>query len=474
MHLSKYNVLIDLDEHRDVCVLQNLFHGAVSLVPRALGEKIRDVERKLCTPSSTFSESDVAFLLDRRYAYQSQADEHKLIEVVYKLFSNVLLAKNATRKYQLLLTYNCNLRCAYCFQKQIRSPLTMTEGQLSQVLSYILAIERENDSEARRRNLPTTKPQISIVGGEPLLPSSRHRSLVADIIRFCKTNGFEYTITTNGVTLSDYLAEFECLRPRNVQVTVDGVASIHDKRRVRANGDGSFAEITTGVDDALMAGVHVSVRMNVDQMNLGCIVPLAHYFQERGWVAKPNFSAYLAPVTDHSEVNQDYGWISRDATTLHCIVELFRENPELEFIYTMKNFRGFELVRRAVERENRLAPTIWRCEAVMGQLVFDPTGAVFTCFEGAGNPKAQVGRCGLDLQLDQRAMDHWSRLDAIRSDTCNRCRYRFVCAGGCPWHIVGQGRPECLPILEELRIAWNYFADRVVPTSKVRLAILHA
>lgn len=139
------------------------------------------------------------------------------------------------------------------------------------------------------------------------------------------------------------------------------------------------------------------------------------------------------------------------------VVELFEKEPELEALFTMKNFRGYNQVGELC-RGGRVAPVFWRCEAVLGQLVFDPSGDLFTCFEAAGQDKAKIGRYFPEVEIDAARLQQWTSLNSFESPSCSACRFRFTCASGCPWHIVGQGVTECLPIEEELDLAWNHFA----------------
>ena len=203
------------------------------------------------------------------------------------------------------------------------------------------------------------------------------------------------------------------------------------------------------------------MRVNVDLMNVPTIREVGALIRSKGWDKRPGFSAYLAPVTDHSAVNRNYKWIRADATIIAQVVDLFENEPELEDLFSMKNFRGFDQVKR-MSVGNPTAPVFWRCEAVLGQLVFDPAGDLYTCFEAAGNRKARIGSYFPNLDIDEARLRGWTGLNTFESPSCNGCRFRFTCASGCPWHIVGQGITECLPIEEELDLAWNHFAPGVM------------
>lgn len=469
MYLSEYNVYVDLDEYPELSIIQNIFHGRATVVQRTLAHHLRSV----VTPDDlcSLSPSMISILAEKGFIYSDREKEDEEIEVIYSEFKKTLPMANPSRQYQLLLTYDCNLRCIYCFQKKVRKKTDdalISKDLLKKVFDIILSKEKVNDEEVKERNLPTRIPLLAIVGGEPLLDTPQQRELIASVIDFVKKNEFHYSITTNGVFLDRYIPLFQEYEyfPRNIQVTIDGTQEYHDKRRIKVGGLGSFHSIVRNVDYTLSEGSRISLRINIDDMNIDSINQIADFIIDKGWLKREAFSAYLAPVTDHSAVNKNYKWIRQDSSLISRIVEMFKERPELENIFTMKNFRGFQYVKRIALKEGKAVPTIWRCEAVLGQLVFDPIGDLYTCFEGAGNEKAKIGVYSPSFAINERQDQQWKDLNAINNTYCRSCSSRFVCSSGCPWHIVGQEATECLPVKEEIRLAWNYYAPRVLGKHK--------
>ena len=51
MYVSEYNVFVDLDEYPDLSIIQNIFHGQSTVVPRRLANYV-----KSAIPSGDFSE----------------------------------------------------------------------------------------------------------------------------------------------------------------------------------------------------------------------------------------------------------------------------------------------------------------------------------------------------------------------------------------------------------------------------------
>ena len=467
MYYSKYNIFVNLYKYPEYLILQNIFHGKASLFPKKMADRIKKYSENSSTIHLSKYENDL--LLEKGFIYQTQEEENKLIQDLYQEFLKTLLPINPTRQYQILLTYDCNLHCLYCFQKKIKGKTLMNWDKLQAVFSIICDIERKNEKEIQKRSLSTRVPLISIVGGEPLRNIPEHQYLVREIIAFCKKNRFNYAITTNGLELDTYLLLFykQNYLPRDVQITLDGTKEFHDKRRITVGGQGSFDDIVNSINVTLEAGIHISLRINLDSMNLQSIDRLADFIVRQGWNNAENFSAYLAPITDHSQVNQNYKWLVKDATIIQMIVKAFQRRPELENIFTLKNFRGYSYVKRIAEKDGFPIPTFWRCEAVLGQMIFDPLGNVFTCFEGAGNFEAKVGEYFPKLHIEKKRIASWTELNSVTNRYCEECKYRFVCASGCPWHIVRHKKTECLPIEEEIYLAWNYYAPKVLKNLQI-------
>lgn len=466
MYYSRYNVIVDLDHQPEQSVIQNIFHGRASMISRSLAEKLRCKTMTRDLPAALAAET-LHVLKDKGFIYDDRREEDELIAKTFKAFKSGLPTANPIRQYQIVLTYDCNLRCVYCFQKEVRKRArpgyNITEAQLARIFEVIDDCEDRNEKEIAERCLKSRVPLIQIVGGEPLADDDDVLGLVRRIVTYARDKEFQYSITTNGVHLADYLAVFDDIghRPRDTQVTVDGPKAYHDKRRFAIGGGGSFDQIARSVDNALSAGLRISLRINTDVMNIDNIPTLASFMVDRGWTDYPEFSAYIAPVTDHSAVNGNYKWLPSPSELIDKLVAMFRANPEMASIFTMKNFRGYEYVRRTLQDEGIQTPTMWRCEAVLGQYVFDPFGGLYTCFEGAGNGQARIGSYFPEFKIDVESKQAWDRLNAVENPVCGECRYRFVCTSGCPLATINDGKTECLPIEQEMALAWNYLGRDV-------------
>lgn len=459
MYFSKYNLVVPLNVKPDHCVIHNLFSGNAVITTldfaRRLGQ--RGGEQDL----EDLSREDLTWLQEQSFVLSSHEEERQRIISVHDAYQARLASTNALRRYSLLLTYTCNLRCSYCFQKRTHDGGTMTRERLALALKAIDELETEAAraygccGDQQQHHLPL----LNIVGGEPLQVNAGLLEFVRETAAFASSRDITYTITSNGYELSKVVPEllkFDKL-PGDIQVTLDGVGAVHDSRRPHASSGGTFGRLIEAIDAAIGAGIHISLRINVDRFNVDCLDQVVELIESRGWYKSDLLSPYVAPVTDHSGVNDDYAWIESDQVLFQAIISIFQRNERMRDLFVLKNFRGYEFVRSCVMEDMSPTPSFWRCEALLGQTVFDPTGAVYPCLEAAGKPDAQVGHFDPKFELFPEQVKKWSQMDTLVSSYCASCMFAFVCSGGCPWHTIRSGHPECTSMSKQMSTAWNYF-----------------
>ncbi len=156
-------------------------------------------------------------LIIRRFLLPAGCDESSLVEENQRLRKEQLQTGYLVRALQLVLTNRCNYRCHYCFmdfQPQTRTTApekcdTMSIETADIAMRKLIALLRRNGNDTLN---------VELFGGEPLLnwPVIRHVLTTFgtehDGIRIL------YSITTNGVLITDEVAAL--LRQYGVTVTV--------------------------------------------------------------------------------------------------------------------------------------------------------------------------------------------------------------------------------------------------------------
>ena len=174
------------------------------------------------------------------------------------------------RSYSLtvLTSTACNLGCGYCFQNTgqdsrsgVRPPRIRNRRLTSDTIGSILTFTKRQMDQAGLGKLA-----IMLFGGEPLL---NPRGCVELLSRAADIAPTSASMTSNATLLTPTLAtQLASLGLRDVQVTFDGDAAVHDQIRVSRSGGGTFDLIVENIARVSdVAPIRWNLRVNVSQHN---------------------------------------------------------------------------------------------------------------------------------------------------------------------------------------------------------------
>lgn len=345
--------------------------------------------------------------------------------------------------YIFMPTYNCNLRCSYCFQDHMRTDerykhllKTISPDMVNRIFAAMPTIEQNHgieDGEGITRN-------IGFFGGEPLLAANRQ--MVEYIMNRARAMGpARFWAVSNATELDSYA---DLLGPEGigvVQITLDGPPAEHDRRRIRADGTGTFEAIARGIDLCLERNASVSVRLNLDPKNIREMPALAEEIIARGWDQHREFSVYSAriqPANEHTTINDTFG------TTWDLDValdELRAAHPNMRVIGRPDD--GMEDRARGLFESGASGVRQLRtsfCSAHTGMHIFDAFGDIYACWERTGDEKIRIGRVleGGNVEMNDGLTKMWRSRTPASNPTCRKCRYALHCGGGCAVLAEGQ------------------------------------
>jgi uncharacterized protein len=159
----------------------------------------------------------------------------------------------------VVLTYNCNLKCKYCFvsDKGIYDTIDVSTVKLG--------VEMWKKVFSGGKN----KLGILFTGGEPLLKKRTLFSIIDELERHFPEIQFEFHITTNGTLLTeDFLSEIE---HRNVFlcVSIDGDEGSNEERLNGANALYDIIEQNIIIYAKRLDAKRFRVRMTITPNNVG-------------------------------------------------------------------------------------------------------------------------------------------------------------------------------------------------------------
>jgi uncharacterized protein len=137
------------------------------------------------------------------------------------------------------------------------------------------------------------KKYITVFGGEPLLNSPEHKKYIETLLLKANANELDVAIVTNGYHLKEYIPILKKGRIREVQVTLDGTARVHNSRRMLRGGKSTFEQIVEGIDETLANNIAVNLRMVIDKENIDELPKLANFAIEKGWTSSSLFKTQL-------------------------------------------------------------------------------------------------------------------------------------------------------------------------------------
>lgn len=163
--------------------------------------------------------------------------------------------------------------------------------------------------------------------GEPLMGLKA----IKKMINFCKEKNLNYIsdMVTNGLSLKSNVFETlvkECL-VTDYQITIDGIAESHDKRRITKSGEPTFDIIIKNIMDVTSMDIYseyncnIQIRVNVDKTNCQYVEPLIHFIKDKNLQSK--VSMYFAPIVDFGSNNASKNSLNRK----------FFSEKEIEWLY---------------------------------------------------------------------------------------------------------------------------------------------
>jgi uncharacterized protein len=450
LRTSSYTIYVDLPKAEQDVLLVHGYTGAYDRVSRQVADFLRSREARRAAkplygewgvPPATGadlppapSDATIGALQEQGYLTDLSCEE----EETFFLHLATRLHEHALRQppsYILMPTYDCNLRCGYCYQDHMRTDCsfhhllhTMRQPIVERIFAAIPEIESRLGLEpaaVRRRN-------FGLFGGEPLLAANRP---VVDAIlgKAFALGEADVWAVTNGTELEAYR---DLLGPAGIarlQITLDGPPQAHDRRRAYADGSGSFERIAANISLALELGAAVSIRLNVDRNNLADLPAVAAELVARGWDRRRGFSAYASPVRPGN------GKTSRESTLSswdldRALMEMQQEHPDLRVI--SRPDEGMQArARRLFDAPGDILPSLRPsfCSAHDRMYIFDPFGDIYACWERTGDPNVRIGcvtpQGSVEFSHEQAAL--WRGRSVASNPVCRRCRYALHCGGGC-------------------------------------------
>lgn len=444
MYVSRYTLFFPIENTEDI-ILLNPLSGAVDIIDSEVVDIINKIK-----DGKPENPKIVELLYRRRYIFDKIETEERLIEEAFKQWKQNIASE--PESYFIYPTYACNLRCTYCFQTD-----EMKSGEIikSQVIDKAFEVMKQVHEKGESQE----PPLVTLFGGEPLLYRKSQKAIVEYILTKCRDFKFNSKLITNGVDLIHYIDLIKEYITKHIQVTLDGPKDVHDKRRVFADGKGSFDRIVQGMDSVIKEiGMHIALRINVDKENIHSLPEMARFIIEKGWDETGLVTPYIAAVRDSGCV-ADKNNIPLPKL-LKTIFTMYREYPETKVI-TLMGWKWIESIENVIRKGWLYSPFFNLCGAGIKRLCFDPFGDLYACAGFAGMKNFAVGKFYPELKYYSDVLEAWEKRTILTLPKCKKCPYNLLCGGGCTYNAVIMNNSihssPCFGIRELLNLGLHYY-----------------
>lgn len=355
-------------------------------------------------------------MYDNGFLIDDDVDEVQILEYEH----NLAKFNKSKLTLTILPTFDCNFKCFYCFENKTNECLRKES---------IKAIEKFTlEHIAGVKEL-----YVCWFGGEPLLKPDVIWQLSNFFINFTEKNNIKYTavMISNGSLFSDdIIMNMKNCKIKTVQITLDGSADFHNKRRVFKSGKPSFNIIVNNITKLINANIKVSCRINIDKTNFNSVKDLLVYL---GSLKLDNYNVsfgQLLPLGSNDQWPTDICFNQEEFSKAVDILEKIarKNNISLPLDYPFYPRPSYNF-----------------CGACnINSFVIHPNGDVHKCYDcldyKIGNIYQGV-ECSL---LEKHNNAHWLNNSPFKDEECRTCKILPICMGSCPYLNEKMGYKFCL------------------------------
>ncbi|GAB4224404.1 MAG: radical SAM/SPASM domain-containing protein [Gammaproteobacteria bacterium] len=324
---------------------------------------------------------------------------------------------------------HCSFGCGYCGQKHSKDKLKLNlQDAILKRIEHKIACK------------PYKVLSICWFGSEPLSGIQIIRSLSPKIHQLCEKHSLKYSgfIITNGISLSNKIADelINELKVTRFEITLDGLAEYHDKRRHLKDGSPTFDKVYANLLNLVHrygSKVNITIRSNIDDRNMESVIPLIDKLYQDNILQ--HIRIYFAPI---------HAW-GNDAHKLIHSKQQWAEN-EIDWMIHLHD-RG--------HASNLLYDRKYvQCMAVTDDAeLIDPYGNIFNCTEVSLTPAYEknginihkIGHVFLENNQEQQQRDGFRKFvnkEELQKYPCYSCNIFPICGGACPKEWM-EGKSPC-------------------------------
>lgn len=374
-----------------------------------------------------------------RYGFITDNDDEDRIFLQKREKRDRLCADPSTLMLSICPTLECNFRCTYCYEPRQSDRTVMSQETMSRLVDFI------------KQHKECNKLSVSWYGGEPTMAFEVVEILTEQFLELYPDYDHAALITNAYLLDCEKAEKLNRLKITNVQVTLDGLASIHDSRRPLKSGAPTYRRILENLDSLMNSSFKGSctVRVNVDRGN------------------REEFPAIRSELLSRYKKKSLTVYPGRISTT-HCAAdECFADIGSREWAdFIARGYHEYGIVpARGFYPDSSALKT---CMAGIDHgYVVAPGGELYKCWEDVGRESMIAGSVysGKPDGYNGVAQRYRTEGDPFRDEGCKECQVFPICDGGCVKkriagrHHAPSGIDFCSPYKEGLEAYLAAYVD---------------
>ena len=345
------------------------------------------------------------------------------------------LAPGPVSALTLIITQRCNLRCVYCYgQGGDKSDGDMPEETAFAAVDWLIK------QSGAQSNLT-----VAFFGGEPLLNFPVMRRTVEYAKLRCAQAGKEisFSLTTNATLLGDEESCWVAREIGSVAVSCDGPRDIHDARRPRQGGGGSFAAVSDGLTKLLGQGFSTGERLLGRAVWSGddnprtvrdALAGMGFPGISLGQASPPLHSKKTGPLPQPRDLSPLEALAEEEAAAVRSRVKAREDNTGR---LTPLGTPIALVLQRLLNRE----PRMFFCGRGRSSLAVSDRGGLYPCHRFVGDKTTKLG----DLDTGTKGREVHCASPVVRQRPCVSCFAKYLCGGGCAHDHLGMTGAATVP-----------------------------
>ncbi|MCK4260571.1 MAG: radical SAM protein [Halanaerobiales bacterium] len=414
MKLTKYCTKNKYNE--DSYILLHTLNGNIIIINNMTYQKIINKKYEMLPRKTLMLLKESGFLVNfkdiilERY---NQTSIYKKIKSFYK--------KESALDLMFIPTYNCNFKCPYCSQNNIKKNISSDEEVQVNPKKNIYSIFEYIKNQYSGRSI-----NIHLYGGEPLL--NKNKNYIKTLSNYVKDNKTDLKInnlivTTNGYNIDKFIDDLEYFD--QFQITLDGPPEIHNNTRKHINNSPTFHRILDNILLLLEKNKKIFLRINFNIDNLYYMEEMFNILKYKKIIPSKNITFSFSPIfssdflqLDKNDLQKSFEYIKKSKTLIN-----YFDNYLIRDIFTK--------IEWSLNKNYPYIYNPFSCNAFEDFLIFGPEQNVYGCNYLISDNKYKIGSYKRKPSINKFKRSIL-KLIRLRYDLkCINCKYFMFCGKSC-------------------------------------------